>query len=274
MEDYMKFKDWSLKNKIIIPTFCVVALILAASTWVMTDQAKTMAVKQATHAADIEATGYGNEISETLSKALTVTRTLASIFEVGANYKDIPDREALDAVLVKTLKLHPGLSGAWVAFPSRTSYDNREEEYRDKYKGAYRNWYYRDGENIGENFGGEENLFGQSWFENPLSGNVETITEPYPWEANGKKFWLCSTGHPVKRGGKNIGVVGVDFYLNDLLETVLKIKPFETGYAFLVTNKGAIVAHPDKDLQTKNIAELVDNNQENNVENAIKNGKG
>ncbi|NDV27428.1 methyl-accepting chemotaxis protein [Desulfovibrio sp. JC010] len=269
----MKFKDWSLKNKIIIPTFCVVALILAASTWVMTDQARTLAVKQATHAADIEAQGYGNGISETLSKALTVTRTLASMFEVGANYKYTPDREALDAVLIKVLKRHPGLSGAWCTFPGKTSYDDREEEYMDKYKGAYRNWYYRDGGKIAESFVGDEDLTGQAWFEKPMAGNVETLSEPYPWEVDGKTFWLCSTGYPVKKKGLNIGIVGVDFYLNDLLETVSKIKPFETGYAFLMTNEGTIVAHPDPDLQTKNISESVDSKEKSNIENAIRNGK-
>ncbi len=54
----MNFKDWSLKNKIIIPTFCVVAIILTASTWVMTDQARSLAVQQASKGADTEAKGY------------------------------------------------------------------------------------------------------------------------------------------------------------------------------------------------------------------------
>ncbi|NDV23051.1 methyl-accepting chemotaxis protein [Desulfovibrio sp. JC022] len=269
----MNFRDWSLKNKIIIPTFCVVALILATSTWIMTDQARSLAVEQASKAADTEAKGYGNEISETLGKALTVTRTLASMFEEGANYKIIPDREFLDSVLIHTLKKHPGLSGAWCTFPGKSSYDDREQEYMDKYKGAYRNWYYRDGGSIAASYVGDEDLSGQAWFEKPMSGNVETLSEPYPWEVDGKTFWLCSTGYPVKKKGRNIGIVGVDFYLNDLLETVLQIKPFETGYAYLVTNKGTIVAHPDSELQTKNILERVNNKHKNNVENAITNGR-
>ncbi|WP_320174308.1 methyl-accepting chemotaxis protein [Maridesulfovibrio sp.] len=269
----MNFKDWSLKNKIIIPTFCIVAIILTASTWVMTDQARSLAVEQASKGADTEAKGYGNEISETLGKALTVTRTLAAMFEEGANYKVIPDREFLDSVLVHTLKKHPGLSGAWCTFPSKSSYDNREDEYREKYKGAYRNWYYRDGGSIAASYVGDENLEGQAWFEKPMSGNVETLSEPYPWEVDGKTFWLCSTGYPVKKKGRNIGIVGVDFYLNDLLDTVLKIKPFETGYAFLVTNEGTIVAHPDSELQAKNITEILTGKNQSDILAAINNGR-
>ena len=268
----MNFRNWSLKNKIIIPTFTVVLLILVTSTWIMTDQARELAVQQATDAARVEAKSYANNISETMGKALTITRTLASMFEEAANYKPIPDREFLDSVLIKTLKRHPGIAGSWCTFPGG-AFDDREDEYRDKYKGAYRNWYHRDGSAIAESFAGETKLVGEAWFDDPMSGNAETITEPYPWEANGKKFWLCSTGYPVKKNGKNAGVVGVDFYLNDLQETVLKINPFETGYAYLITNKGTVVAHPNTDMQAKNLSEIMEGEFRSKVLNAIKNGK-
>lgn len=193
------------------------------------------------------------------------------MFEQGANYKTIPDRELLDSVLIKTLQRHPGLAGAWCTFPPNV-YDDREDEYRDKYNGAFRNWYHRDGGTIAESFAGDTSLVGQEWFEKPMSGNVETISEPYPWEVDGKTFWLCSTGYPVKKNGSNIGVVGVDFYLNDLQKTVLEIKPFETGFAYLLNNKGTIVAHPDSEIQAKNIADVLKNEHKRKILNAVENG--
>ncbi|WP_419778349.1 methyl-accepting chemotaxis protein [Maridesulfovibrio sp.] len=268
----MSFKNWSLKTKIIIPTFCIVGLILTTSTWVTTYQAKRMAVKQASEAAEHIARGYGNEISETMGKALTVTRTLAIMFEEGANYKTIPDREYLDSALIKVLEKHPGLAGSWCAFPPDV-YDGREDEYTDKYKGAYRNWYHREGGRIAELFVGNKDVSNVGWFQNPMSGNVETVTEPYPWTVQGKTFWVASTGIPIKKNGRNIGVVGVDFYLNDLQETILAIKPFETGYAFLVTNKGNIVAHPDDELQAKNLNDVIKDGNRHEVLSAIKKGR-
>lgn len=271
-EIFMNFKNWSLKTKIVLPTFCIVALILTASTLVMTNQTKKLAVKQASEAADHIAKGYGNEISETMGKALTVTRTLGVMFDKGADYKTIPDREYLDSVLVEVLERHPGLAGSWCAFPP-DAYDGRETEYKNKYHGAYRNWYHRDNGRIAEVFVGNKDVSNVGWFKNPMSGNIETITEPYPWEIEGKTFWLCSTGIPVKKKGRNIGVLGVDFYLNDLQETVLQIKPFETGYAYLVTNKGNIVAHPDSELQAKNISNVIVDKNRREILNAIKHGR-
>ena len=47
----------------------------------------------------------------------------------------------------------------------------------------------------------------------------------------------------------------------------------ETGYAFITSNKGYCVAHPDKDVVTKNITEAFPEAVRNEILNDIKNGK-
>lgn len=268
----MHFKDWSLKLKILVPTFAIVLIVLVVSTVVMTMKAQDLAITQAKQLAEDKAKGYSLDVGGTLDLAMAVTRTLASTFEQATNHSPIPDREFLDAILIQTLELNQELAGAWCTFPPNV-FDDREEEYKDKYKGAYRNWYHRDEGRIAESFVGDEELEGQAWFDIPMAGNVEIIGEPYPWEANGKKFWLASTGYPIKKNGKNIGVVAVDFYLNDLQETVLGIKPFETGYAFLVTTSGTVVAHPNQDLQAKKIADHLSRNHSAQAVSAVEAGR-
>ncbi|WP_319541368.1 methyl-accepting chemotaxis protein [uncultured Pseudodesulfovibrio sp.] len=268
----MHFKDWSLKLKILLPTFIVVLIVMTASTVILTIKAQDMAVEQATENAQRLAYGHSLEVGETMDLAMTATRTMAAAYEQGANYSPIPDREYLDAFVIDVLERHDELAGAWCTFPPG-NFDDREDEYRDTYNGAYRTWYHRDGGTIASSFAGAGNFETEEWFAKPMSGSIETITEPYPWEAGGKKFWLASTGHPIKRNGKNIGIVGVDFYLNDLQKVVNEIKPFGTGYAFLMTNKGTIVAHPDTDKMGKNVSELIDATNANNVVEAARSGK-
>jgi methyl-accepting chemotaxis protein len=268
----LHFKDWSLKLKILLPTFIVVFIIMATTSVVMTIKAQDMAVGQAKETALGLARGYSQEMGNTFGLAMTVTRTLTTMFEEGANYGTIPDRELLDSVLIKTLKSNDELAGAWCTFPPDV-FDDREEEYKDKYNGAYRNWYHREGSTIVGSFEGNVDLTGQEWFQNPMSGDVETMGEPYAWEVDGKNFMLASTGIPVKKNGKNIGVVGVDFYLDDLKETIDEIKPFEVGYAFLMTHGGTLAAHPNPDKQGLNVTEYFDSNNGNKVQQAIRNGR-
>jgi len=267
-----RFSDWSLKLKILLPTFVVVLIVMSTSTVIVTSKAKNMALEQAEFASRALARGYSEEMANTMGLAMSVSRTLTSMFEQAANYQPIPDREFLDSVLIDTLKRNKELAGAWCTFPANV-FDGREEEYRDTYNGAYRNWYHREGSNIAESYAGNTGIVGQAWFDNPMSGDVETLGEPYPWELNGKKFWLASTGTPVKKNGKNIGVVGVDFYLNDLQKVVNEIKPYDAGYAFLITNGGTLVAHPDQDRLGKSVAELFDSTLGNDILAAVKGGR-
>ena len=267
----MHFKDWSLKLKILVPTFTIISIVLVASTWIMTSKSQDLAVEQAEELAKALSQQYSLEIGETLDQAMSTTRTLASAFETAANYEPIPDRDFLDGILKLTLSRNPELSGAWCTFPANAFGDD-EEKYRDKYKGAYRNWYHIVDGKIAESFAGAEGISG-AWFEDPMSGNVETITKPYPWEADGKKFWLASTGYPVKRNGQNVGVVGVDFYLTDLQNLVKSIKVFETGYAFLLHNDGTFISHKEEKYIGKSIGDFQTAEVRDKLLRAIKNGQ-
>ncbi len=268
----LRFKDWSLKLKILIPTFTIICIVLITSTIVTTMKAQDLAISQAKDLAVKQARGYSLDVGADMDLAMSVTRTVAVAYEQGAVYPTIPDREYMDAILVGALKANEELAGAWCAFPPN-AFDGREDEYMDKYKGAYRNWYYREGASIASNFGGLEGMVGSSWYDVPMSGSVETITEPYPWEVGSKVFWLSSTGIPVKKEGRNIGVVGFDFYLNDLQATVLTIKPFETGYAFLVSNGGMVVAHPNADIVGKKVGDNVAPAQRSAIGDAVSRGR-
>ncbi|GAB7021751.1 methyl-accepting chemotaxis protein [Salidesulfovibrio brasiliensis] len=267
-----RFKDWSLRLKILVPTFSIVLAIMAVSTYIMTSKAQTMAITMAKEQAQDKAKGYGNDMAKTLNLAMTVTRTLAATFEKATQHTNVPDREMLDSVMKDTLNRHPGLAGAWIAFLPDT-YDDREDEYRDKYKGTYRSWHYREGAEIVVVYEGTENMVGHEWFDNPLASDRESLSNPYEWEIEGTKFLLSSTGLSIEKNGRNVGVIGVDFYLDDLQEKVLEIKPFETGYAFLVTNDGVTVAHPNDDKLNKPFGEYIDPEHRRQAMQAVENGR-
>ncbi|MEN8120942.1 MAG: ATP-binding protein [Bacteroidota bacterium] len=58
---------------------------------------------------------------------------------------------------------------------------------------------------------------------------------------------------PIVSGNKFRAITGVDIPLNHFMKTINKIKPFEDSYAFIVSNNGAFVAHPD----IKNLAKAI-----------------
>ena len=67
---------------------------------------------------------------------------------------------------------------------------------------------------------------------------------------------MTSVCVPIVRDGAFIGVAGIDLALEDLSKAISTIKPYETGYAFLVSNSGAFVAHPNAELQAKPVTDI------------------
>ncbi len=251
----MHFKNLSLRNKIVLPAFFMVITILASSIWLMTDRAQNLAIDQAIDLANSEATSYSQDIMDDLTSAMSISRTLQAVFEEAVKANPIPTREYFAALLKQVLADNPEISGTWIVCrPGQ--FDDREEESKAVWNGAMRVYHYREKQGIVTSYEGTEKMEGD-WFDIPMGGRDETITKPYPWEINGVTNWLTSTGLPVQKNNKNIGVVGVDFYITDLQAMVKKIRPFETGYAILTGNDGTIIAHPDDKMLGKNLGDIV-----------------
>ncbi|HPW65814.1 MAG TPA: cache domain-containing protein [Salinivirgaceae bacterium] len=85
--------------------------------------------------------------------------------------------------------------------------------------------------------------------------NVEDIFEPYLDEVlkEDKRRLMTTVAAPIQQDGKYIGIIGVDITLEYLQKLLENIKPHEGSYAFLVSAKGVIAAHPDTSLIFKNL---------------------
>ncbi len=268
---WIRYRNWSLRKKIALPIFMAAITVIAVSIWFMTERTQKLAIDQAIDIADAKAMSSSQDIMNTLNSAMSVSRTLQAVFDEAMKADPIPQRAYFAKVLRAVLDSHPELSGTWVACLPNT-FDGREDEYKAVWNGTMRVYHYRNGGSVETAYEGAETLNGD-WFDLPMAGTGETITKPYPWEVNGTTNWVASTGFPVRKGNKNIGVVGVDFYLTELQEMVEKIKPYDTGYAFLTGNDGTIIAHPQEDYLGKSLTELLDGAHRQSCLDAVASGK-
>lgn len=90
------------------------------------------------------------------------------------------------------------------------------------------------------------------WYGAAL-GKEYGITEPYV-DATTKKMviTICSE---VKRDGESYGVVGIDFMLDQMSETMNKIKIGKAGYLAVLTESGVCLIHPKQEMVGENAAE-------------------
>jgi methyl-accepting chemotaxis protein len=95
---------------------------------------------------------------------------------------------------------------------------------------------------------------GRPWFTQAAAASGTILTEPYMDAA--RKLLVVTFAQAVKEGGQTTAVVATDVFLDEVSNTVKAIKPTPNGFAFLVSNKGVIVAHPDTNLALKPLATL------------------
>lgn len=81
------------------------------------------------------------------------------------------------------------------------------------------------------------------WYYQPIANKKETWMNPY-YNKNAD-VEMISFVIPVFIDGTAIGVVGMDITTEILYENTKSVKVYNTGYAFLMDNKGAFVYHPE-----------------------------
>ena len=94
----------------------------------------------------------------------------------------------------------------------------------------------------------------RAWYKAASEQGKLTFSEPYLDLVT--KQMAVSVAMPLKTAAGQVrGVVSEDILLNTLVENVAGIKLHGEGYAFLFDAKGALLAHPDPALVSKNILE-------------------
>ncbi len=133
-------------------------------------------------------------------------------------------------------------------------------------KAAFQN--YKD-QNISNIYAGYEDgsyWDGSGWFEEgydprarPWYKDAKTKGEMYyssPYTDAGSNDFTISIAKPLKDANGSItGVVSEDIMLNDMTKMIKGIDLNGLGYAFLIDQKGVVIAHPDNKLAGKNLKE-------------------
>lgn len=83
------------------------------------------------------------------------------------------------------------------------------------------------------------------------------ITEPYTSAIDNSNNVIVSASTTIKDSSENIvGVMGIDVSLENLSDMIRNIKIGDTGYVFLYLKDGTMLAHPNTDLNFKNILQI------------------
>jgi methyl-accepting chemotaxis protein len=206
------------------------------------DEVQKLSLLTASEISGREAGRAKESIAQAYQVAVDAGAVLVDLADQGVSRDDA-------AVVFKALLLaNPDLGGAWAVFEP-DAFDGADAEYvgvrGSSPEGRWVPYW--------NTFGGEPGYESCVDFDNPGPAGLyyrvpmETrrgfLTNPTTYEIAGKPTTVVSMCVPIMRDGVPIGVSGVDFSMEKLLQLVDELTPLESGYAFLVAGDGTVVAH-------------------------------
>ncbi len=204
-------------------------------------------------AAFYDATLYANStakenaqiISESFNTDMSLVKTLANAFIV---YKDMPEKQWKKTFLdmyTNVMKENDHIFCLWDSWELNKIDKDWKRSSGRYYSSIIRNNNGELSSDVSLRSIEEESLI----YDKTIKGRlIPTIWDPYLDQVakKGMERQLMTTlNYPIIVDDEYIGIVAVDITLDELEQTIQKIKPFEGSYAFLISNGGVIAAHTD-----------------------------
>ncbi|MFZ5989909.1 MAG: PDC sensor domain-containing protein, partial [Bacillota bacterium] len=254
-----------LTTKMMLLIGSVTAAALTLTIIISSVMASSMAKQEGLSKAQEIAHRYSNEVKAEIEVSLDTVRTLAQTFE-GMRLSHTPSRKVMDSILKNVLEKDTRFTGVWTLWEP-DALDGRDSEFVDKpghdSTGRYLPYWNRGSGSI--QVEAIVDYETGDFYNIPKNTGQETITDPYKYPISGKEVLMSSIVIPINHEDQFVGVAGIDVILDTFQQKIETIRPYETGYASLISNNGVYVADIDK----QNIFKAI---TDDNVKAAIKSG--
>ncbi len=231
--------------------FVSFALVTAIVAVVVRGALREEAFHQLAGTADRQAA----RIAVDLNDAMGAARGLAKSFQGILTNRAHADRSAALASMKAILESNDFYFGVWAQFEP-DGFDGRDASFVnvDGYAedGAFLPYVLRENGaiTIQASTGTFAEYKDEEYYTIPRDTGRESVMEPYI-EPDADNALMTSVCVPVFDGAKVVGVAGIDVLLNDFSLVVSEIKPFGDGYAFLLSQTGNFIGHPDASMLGK-----------------------
>ena len=226
-----------LRTKLILYTVLGVFIILTASTAVIINTVTVQEEKLAYQQSVEMSSNYANKFDADMKANFAIARSISTTM---SSYETKNRTEAM-LILENLLIDNPHLLGTYVAFEP-DAFDGKDAEYINASGHDATGRFVPYCNKMKGNMTVESLLHYEEsdYYQIPRTTKEGVLTEPYFYEG----IFMVSYVSPIMKQGKFAGIGGVDVSLEYVDDVVSKVRTFETGYAFMVSNHGVLLSHP------------------------------
>ncbi|MCF7928281.1 MAG: methyl-accepting chemotaxis protein [Spirochaetales bacterium] len=238
-----------IRSKIFIPIFAVFIISLSAIIGYILYQ-EAIALEETITNQTTELSKYESERFATLlDKAYYHGQSLAQSLQTLSENPASQNRETALRLVQSDLQNSPEFMGTWVCFEPN-GFDRKDEEFQGQdpftENGRFASYWYRvDGELKSMAL---EDYQSAQWYTRAKNSGRPVLLDPFTYEVEGTSVLMTTMAFPIRRNGEVIGVSGIDITLESFQQMIKDVTPLGTGYSFIVSDQGTVIAHPKEDI--------------------------
>jgi methyl-accepting chemotaxis protein len=252
------FNNLSFSKKLLFTVLITLVIISAISTSIIS--AKIFDETENISKNYINEFGNKNalEIKSDMEKSVVLLKTFSASLETATAENSMYDKQTLVKLMSSIIEKNPYIVGVWAYFKEDNFYpynQNMANQYAHDKQGRFSPYIMKNGSDISlmENY---PVLPGQVWIDEPIKTKKEYITEPYKFEVDGKDVLNTTISLPLFKDKKIVGVIGIDISIDEIVQRVSNLKVLNSGQGMILSSKGTIIAHPNKEFHSKNLSEI------------------
>ena len=264
----------SVRDKILVPIALLVLTVSALTIGLLVAYMNQLLRENAVELAAAMANGYGNEIRVEIDGALGTARTLAQAFGGRLAAGSVPAPEEIHATLRGLLIDHPEFVGIWSRWAPGVPADLGPGSPETDDQGRFLPFWHRFGGEVvrGDPAGASGAEITRAYAQVRRSGR-EMVTDPIALTVGGQPVIYTTLIAPIRAGERFAGAVGVAVALRTFRRVLERIRPFETGYGFFVSNSGLLMGHPLRETLGTSVARYVPDLHKDPLLRAIREGR-
>jgi len=243
---------YSLKFRMLVPVI-VATLVLYALVfgWILVNSRREALREARLQAAEV-GERYAGEVSAFIDRSFQIPRTMAAHL-VGLKRRGVPlDRDEVNAMIRETLAVEKDVLALYT-FWEPNLFDGRDAQFvgaegHDATGQFLPYWNRGSGKLVVEPLVDYDTPGPGDYVLIPKQTRRDAWIEPYLYPVAGKTVLITSLVCPMVVDGQVVGITGLDFDLQTLTDLVDGIRPYDGGYAILLSAEGVVVGHPDHAL--------------------------
>ena len=260
MQLWAAYRKLTLRQTLILATLLTTFVVYGTTFGIIFNEMRKKNMEQTLVQLRETARAYGNQVAAELNYDIGVSRGMADAFHTFREMEPELRTTLYRQMLLWNLRNHRNYAGSWMSW--------QLEYYQNdwgKRPGRETTVYFYKGDSIQLNNYRRDTagVVKRTAYHDMMESKREGIAEPYWADYKGYKVLETTVAVPILRNNVFMGLAGIDINLTSFKPIISSIKPFTRGYAFLMSNSGVYVYHPDTTVIGQSFSEV--NHEEDSI---------